>query len=195
MNFHLSRKFTPIKKFTTGKITLIGRRKKLKMKEQCDEVLKQLKYFGVYGFFIPLKIWTLRLSQPTHPNPNIVLICKSVRNIGHSPTYLNNFALQNISQSKLKMFNIGSMNIRKGMTKREKDEEKKKVKIFVSVHHCTCALVETFVILLVIAWGLELAHLNTIVKCFLFVRTRCKHLGYAQVIAILLSHYCTIDRI
>ena len=40
---------------------------------------------------------------------------------------------------------------------------------------------------IVIAWVLELAHLNTVVTYFLFVRTRCKHLGYAQTMTIMLS--------
>ncbi len=32
----------------------------------------------------PPKIWTTSLSKPTHPSPNIVRICKSIRNIGPS---------------------------------------------------------------------------------------------------------------
>ncbi len=41
------------------------------MKEQCDEILKQYEHL-------------VSVKPPTHPNPNVVPICKSVRNIGRS---------------------------------------------------------------------------------------------------------------
>ncbi len=47
MDFHLSIKLFPNRKFTNGNITLIGRGKKIKMKEQCDEILKQFGFRGV----------------------------------------------------------------------------------------------------------------------------------------------------
>ncbi len=47
MDFHFSIKFIPNRKFTNGNITLIGRRKKLKMKERCEEILKQYGISGV----------------------------------------------------------------------------------------------------------------------------------------------------
>ena len=53
MNFHLSIKFIPDRKFTNGNITLIGRRKKLKMKEQCNEILKNMVFQGVQIFHSP----------------------------------------------------------------------------------------------------------------------------------------------
>ncbi len=59
VDFHLSIKFVPNRKFTNGNITLTGRRKKLKMKERCDEILKQ------YGIFLPLKIRTPWLTYRT----------------------------------------------------------------------------------------------------------------------------------
>ena len=37
MEFHLSIKFIPNRKFTNGNVTLLGKKKTLKMKEQCDE--------------------------------------------------------------------------------------------------------------------------------------------------------------
>ncbi len=39
MDFHLSITFIPNRRFNNGNITLIVRRKKVKMKEQCDEIL------------------------------------------------------------------------------------------------------------------------------------------------------------
>ncbi len=55
MNFHLSIKFLPKRKFTNGNITLIGRMRKLKMKEQCDKILKQYGVSGCTDFSFPLK--------------------------------------------------------------------------------------------------------------------------------------------
>ncbi len=83
IDFHLFIKFIPNRKFTNGNITLLGRRKKLKMKEQCDEILKQHGISGCTDFSFPLKSeQPISVNPPTHPNPNIVRICKSVRNIG-----------------------------------------------------------------------------------------------------------------
>ncbi len=55
------------------------------MKEQCDEILKQYGISGCTDFSFPLKSEHLvSVKPPTHPNPNVVRICKSVRNIGRS---------------------------------------------------------------------------------------------------------------
>ncbi len=66
MDFHLSIKFVPNRKFTNGNITLIGRRQKPKMKERCDEILRQ---YGISGCtdFIPVKIRTHYLIENIHP--------------------------------------------------------------------------------------------------------------------------------
>ncbi len=83
MNFHLSIKFIPNRKFTNGNISLIERRQKLKMKEQFDEILKQYGISGCTDFSFPLRSENpVSVKPPTHPNPNVVRICKSVRNIG-----------------------------------------------------------------------------------------------------------------
>ncbi len=55
LNFHLSIKFIPNRKSINGNISLIGRRKKLEMKEQCDEMLKQYGIFGCTDFSFHLK--------------------------------------------------------------------------------------------------------------------------------------------
>ena len=90
LNFHLSIKFILNRKSNNGNISLIiGRRKKLKMKEQCDEMLKQYGIFGCTDFSFPLKSeHPVSVKPPTHPNPNVVRICKSVWNIGQSLTRL-----------------------------------------------------------------------------------------------------------
>ncbi len=76
MDFHLSIKFIPNRKFTNGNITLIGRRKKLKMKERFDEILKQYGILGCTDFSFPLKSeHSISVKPPTHPNPNVVRIC------------------------------------------------------------------------------------------------------------------------
>ena len=73
MNFHLSIKFIPNRKFTNGNITLIGRREKLKMKEQCDEMLKQYDISGCTDFSVGLKSeHPVAVNPPTHPNLNFV---------------------------------------------------------------------------------------------------------------------------
>ncbi len=55
------------------------------MKEQCDEMLKQYGIFGCTDFSFPLKSeHPVLVKPPTHPNPNVVRNCKSVRNIGQS---------------------------------------------------------------------------------------------------------------
>ncbi len=57
------------------------------MKEQRDEILKQYGVSGCTDFSFPLKSeHPITSKPPTHPNPNIVRICKSVRNIGRSLT-------------------------------------------------------------------------------------------------------------
>ncbi len=57
------------------------------MIQQCDEILKQYGISGCTEFSFPLKSEPpISLKPPTHPNPNVVRICKSVRNIGHSLT-------------------------------------------------------------------------------------------------------------
>ncbi len=53
MNFNLSIKFIPNRKFTNGNITLIGRRKTLKIKEECDEILNNMVFWGVRIFHSP----------------------------------------------------------------------------------------------------------------------------------------------
>ncbi len=66
--------------------------KKLKMKEQCDEILKQYGISGCTDFSFALKSeHPVSVYTPTHPNPNIVRICKSVRNIGRSLTWITSW--------------------------------------------------------------------------------------------------------
>ncbi len=86
MNFHLSIKSIPNRKFINGNITLVARRKKnFKMKEQCDEILKQYGILACTDFLFPLKSeHPVSVNPPTHPIPNFVRICKSIRNIGQS---------------------------------------------------------------------------------------------------------------
>ena len=85
MDLHLSIKFIPNRKFTNWNITLTGRKKKLKITEQWDEILKQYGISGCTDFSFPLKSeHPVSVKPPTHPNPNVVRICKSVRNIGRS---------------------------------------------------------------------------------------------------------------
>ena len=92
MDSHLSIKIIPNRKFTSGNISLIGRRKKLKMKEQCDEILKQYGISGCTDFSFPLKSEHLiSVKPPTHPIPNVVQICISVRNIGRSLSRQNKY--------------------------------------------------------------------------------------------------------
>ena len=55
VDFHLSIKCISNRKFTNGNNTLIGIKKKLKMKEQCDEILKQYGISGCTDFSFPLK--------------------------------------------------------------------------------------------------------------------------------------------
>ncbi len=57
------------------------------MKERCDEILKQYGNLGCTDFSFPLKSeQPASVKPPTHPNPNVVRICKSVWNIGRSLT-------------------------------------------------------------------------------------------------------------
>ena len=66
------------------------------MKERCDEILKQYGISGCTDFSFPLKSeHPVSMNKPTHPNPNVVRICKSVRNIGQSLNkyYINGLCL------------------------------------------------------------------------------------------------------
>ncbi len=59
------------------------------MKEQCDEILKQYGISRCTDFSFPLKSeQPVLVKPPTHPNPNVVRICKSIRNIGRSLRFL-----------------------------------------------------------------------------------------------------------
>ena len=50
--------------------------KKLKMKEQCDEILKQYGISGCTDFSFPLESeHPVPVKPPTHHNPNVVRIC------------------------------------------------------------------------------------------------------------------------
>ncbi len=80
MDFPLSIKLNPNRQFTNGNTR---RRKKLQMKEQCDEILKQYGISGCTDFSFPLKSeHPISLKPPIHPNRNFVRMCKSVQNIG-----------------------------------------------------------------------------------------------------------------
>ena len=81
----LSIKFIPHRKFTNGNMILTGRRKKLKINEQCDEILSHYGIFGCTDLLLPLKSeHSVSVKPPIHPNLNVVRICKSVQIIWRS---------------------------------------------------------------------------------------------------------------
>ncbi len=67
MDFHLAIKFVPNRKFANGNVSLTGRREKLKMKERCDEILKQYGISGCADFSFPLNSEHPISSKSTHP--------------------------------------------------------------------------------------------------------------------------------